>query len=74
MEIFGVKYESPPAPANALCGQTTKLSMGCTYAPETDPDGNITASYIDYTNAITTMDGLKPPLLTDLGREATGSL
>jgi hypothetical protein len=74
LEILGVKYESPPAPANALCRQTTKLSMGCTYAPETDPDGNIMASYINCTNAITGMDRLKPLFLTDLGKEATGSL
>jgi hypothetical protein len=74
LEILGVEYESPPAPTNASCGKTTKLSMGCTYAPKTDPDGNITASYIDCANAITSMDRLKPPFLMDLGKEVTGSL
>jgi hypothetical protein len=76
LEIFGVEYESTPAPANALCGQTTELSMGCTctYEPETDLDGNITTSYIDCANSITKMDGLKPLFLMDLGKEATGSL
>ena len=74
LEICGVEYESPPAPANASCGQITELSMGCTYAPETDLDGNITASYINCANAITSMDGLKPPFLMDLGKEVTGSL
>ncbi len=48
--------------------------MGCTYAPNQDPDDNITASDNDCTNAITTMDGLKPRFVTDLGKEARGSL
>ncbi len=74
LEILGIKYDSPPAPANALCRQTTEVSMGCTYAPKMDLDGNIMASYIDCANAITGMDGLKLPFLMDLGKEATGSL
>jgi hypothetical protein len=70
--MSGVEYESPPA--SALCGQNTECFMGCTYAPDQDPDDNITASDNDCANAITTMDGLKPPFLTDLVMEATGLL
>jgi hypothetical protein len=68
----GVEYESPPV--SALREQNTECLMGCTYAPDQDLDDNITASDNDCANAITTMDGLKPPFLTDLGKEATGSL
>jgi hypothetical protein len=70
--MSGVEYKSPPA--SALCGQNTKCFMGCTYAPNQDPNDNITASDDDCANAITTMDGLKPLFLTDLGKEATGLL
>ncbi len=70
--MSGVEYESPPA--SALCGQNTECLMGCTYAPDQDPDNNITASDNDCANAITTMDGLKPSFLMDMGKEATGSL
>jgi hypothetical protein len=48
--------------------------MGCTYVPNQDPDDNIMASDNDCANAITTMDGLKPPFLMDLGNKATGIL
>ncbi len=68
----GVKYESPPS--IALCGQNTECIMGCTNAPEQGPDGNIKASHNNCANAMTTMDGLQLLLLTDLGKEATGSL
>jgi hypothetical protein len=52
----------------------TASIMGCTNAPEQGPDGNIVASHNNCANAMTTMDGLQPLLLTDLGKEATGSL
>jgi hypothetical protein len=72
LETSGVEYKSPPA--SALCGQSTKSLMGCTYASNQDPDDNITALDNDCTNTITTMDGLKQPFLMHLGKEATGSL
>jgi hypothetical protein len=72
LETSGVEYKSPPA--SALCGQNTKCLMGCTYAPNQDLDDKITASDNDCANAMTTMDGLKPPFLTDLEKEATGRL
>ncbi len=56
------------------CLVQTNTKCGCTYAPDQDPDNNITASDNDCANAITTMDELKPLFLTDLGKEATGSL
>ncbi len=67
-----VEYESPPSIAS--CGQNTKCIMGCTNAPEQGSDGNIVASHNNCANTMTTMDGLQLPFLTDLGKEATGSL
>jgi hypothetical protein len=69
---LGVELGSPPV--LTLRGQTTEMSLGCTYAPSNEPGDKITSSNSDRANAITTMGELDPPFLAKPGVEVTGNL
>jgi hypothetical protein len=69
---LGVESGFPPV--LALCGQTTEMSPGCTYAPSNKPVDKIMAQNSNCANTITTMGGLDPLFLAEPGAEATGNL